>query len=64
MSTDLHQREIDTYLALAHLRAALGLLPDSHPLRPVIQAATDQAAAHWRALQRSPAPVDQVAPRG
>ena len=62
MSTDLHQRDIDTYLALAHLRAALGLLPASHPLRPVVQAATDQAESHWRALQRSPGTVDQVAP--
>ncbi len=57
MSTDLHQHEIDSYLALAHLRAALVVLPAGHPLTAVTRTATAAAAAYWHGLEGQAAAV-------
>ena len=57
MPTDLHQHEIDSYLALAHLRAALVLLPAGHQLAAVTRAAVTEAEAYWRDLEGQAAAV-------
>ena len=57
MPTDLHQHEIDSYLALAHLRAALVVLPSGHPLTAVTRAAVTEAEAYWRGLEGQAAVV-------
>ena len=57
MPTDLHQHEIDSYLALAHLRAALAVLPAGHQLAAVTRAAVTEAEAYWRGLEGQAAAV-------
>ncbi len=57
MPTDLHQHDIDSYLALAHLRAAVVVLPTGHPLTAVTRTATDAAEAYWHGLEGQAAAV-------
>jgi hypothetical protein len=62
MPTELHRRELDTYLALSHLRAALALLPENHPQRAAVTAVAAEMEAHWRSLEAQILAADQPTP--
>jgi hypothetical protein len=53
----LRPHPVDSYLVLAHLRAALAVLPLDHPLTATVRAAVAEAKANWRDLDGQSATV-------